>query len=127
MDSIIVLDGGRLVNYGSYEEVKMKSDSLLKQAEHDIEPSAQLEGQQNDSRQISEGEKYGTVNESGTIPSNALNVPRSNANRAVYSYYARAAGTLSLILLAIFTLMSSITTNYMSRLISILFIMACDN
>ena|SRR5450756_869753 len=124
MDAIVVLDDGRLVNYGSYEEVEMESANLIEQAEHDMESSAQLERQQDDSELGSEGETSGTVNESGATSSNVLNLQRSNGSWAVYSYYARAAGKLSLLLLAFFTLVSSITTNYMSRLLSIPFIIA---
>jgi hypothetical protein len=127
MDSIAVLDSGRLASYGSYQEVEIQSAKLLQQAEQEIGSVAQLEGHQNDVRHRPESETSGTVNQSGTSLSNMLNLQRSNGNWTVYSYYSRAAGSLSLLLLVLFTVMSSITANYMSKMLLASFIMACDN
>lgn len=121
MDAIVVLNGGRLVTHGSYDEVEMECANLLKQPEHDVEFSAQSAGPQNGPKQVSQRETFNTSNENGATPFDVLSLQRSNGSWAVYSYYARAAGTLSLLLLAFFTLISSIATNYMSKLFSAVF------
>jgi ATP-binding cassette subfamily C (CFTR/MRP) protein 1 len=108
MDAVVVLDNGKLAKYGSYEELEVQSANLL-HAEH-VEPKPQL-GQHDESKYRSEGETSGTVED----VADPADLQRSNGSWAVYSYYGRAAGTLSLLLLAIFTLTSSVTTNYMSE------------
>lgn len=116
MDSVVVLDNGRLVSHGLYKEVEKESANLLRHAEHEIGLISQSKEERKEFRHSLERETVASIHESVASPSNLLSVQRSNGSWGVYSYYAKSAGTLSLVLMALFTLTSSVTTSYMSRL-----------
>lgn len=116
MDTVVVLENGRLVSHGLYEEVEKEAASLLRNAEHEIGRISQSKEEREEFRNSLEREAVASTHESVASPSNLLNVQRSNGSWGVYSYYAKSAGTLSIVLMALFTLTSSVTTSYMSRL-----------
>ncbi|KAH8668572.1 ABC transporter [Xylariales sp. PMI_506] len=119
VDSIILLEGGRLVKYGSYAELEMEAVNPFEEAELDIESSAPLKDNHKDFEQQPDSRTSGTVDGSNTNLPDTMTLQRSTGNWTVYSYYARAAGKLSLVLLGLFTLLSSITSNYMTIWINV--------
>ncbi|PKK47316.1 hypothetical protein CI102_9091 [Trichoderma harzianum] len=106
MDSVVVLDNGRVAEADSYEHVKLRPRTLLEAAIVD-----------QDSEHIDEEEPNG----GGAIPSldedqkTALeqdSLHSRTGSWSVYSYYCRSVGAVSLVLWVIFTFVGAITASY---------------
>lgn len=117
MDSVVVLDNGRVAEADSYKHVKLRPGTLVETAMVD-----------QDSEHIDEDEPKS----SGAIPSvdedqeTALeqdSLHRRTGSWSVYSYYCRSAGAVSLVLWVIFTFIGAITASYTGRFADT--VMAC--
>ncbi|KAK3329761.1 P-loop containing nucleoside triphosphate hydrolase protein [Apodospora peruviana] len=111
MDMIAILDGGRLADYGSFEEIQSRSAALVELAESsfkvdDISPDVQNELE--DKSKSTELDHSWTLEEE---PSHQVDQARQSGSWSVYAYYSRSAGAFSMFLWASGTLLGAVATN----------------
>lgn len=115
MDSIVVLDKGKLAKVGPYEQVRPRSANIIAQAEM-IDDAA--------SESVDETADVGGPPGPGTseLPANDTSSAldknlkqRHNGSWSVYAYYARSAGVVPLIVWIVFTFVGAIGACYTSN------------
>lgn len=115
MDEIIVLDNGEVVDQGSYNEIMFRSAELVESedvtTQQDIESlEGAAEGHSHAHNRLTSQEPQ----DSTADDSIESDMQRRQGSWAVYTYYFRSAGAISMIFWAIFTLVGSVATSYMS-------------
>lgn len=124
MDEIIVLEGGKIGDIGSYSEIQSRGDlKLMAMTDDDVIESG--EEQQTATDEVSRDSKSPAMtqkpSDTTTRQATKPNFERRQGSWSVYAYYAyyaRSAGALSLSLWALFTILGAITSNYMTIWIS---------
>ncbi|EGZ74846.1 P-loop containing nucleoside triphosphate hydrolase protein [Neurospora tetrasperma FGSC 2509] len=121
MDEIIVLEGGKFADIGSYSEIQSRGDlKLMAMTDDDVIESG--EEQQSATDEVSRDSKSPATtqkpSDTTTRQATKPNFERRQGSWSVYAYYARSAGALSLSLWAFFTILGAITSNYMTIWIS---------
>ena len=111
MDSVVVLDNGRIADVDSYEHVKLRSATLINTATVD-QDSEHIEEDEPKS-----DEATSPVNEDQEIALEKDSLRRRTGSWSVYSYYCRSAGVWSLILWVIFTFIGAFTASYTGELL----------
>ncbi|KAK3403550.1 P-loop containing nucleoside triphosphate hydrolase protein [Sordaria brevicollis] len=119
MDEIVVLEGGKVVDIGSYSDIQTRGDLKLMAMTDDETIESNNEHFSTDKATKSKVQAI-TVKTSDAAqqPTKAPNLERRQGSWSVYAYYARSAGALGLFLWAFFTVLGSITSNYMTIWIS---------
>ncbi|KAJ4414158.1 hypothetical protein N0V85_003255 [Neurospora sp. IMI 360204] len=120
MDQIIVLEGGKIADIGSYSEIQSRGDlKLMVMADED---AIESEEQQSPTDEAPRDKTYATTPKPSDTTQQQQptkpNLERRQGSWSVYAYYARSAGALSLSLWAFFTVLGAITSNYMTIWIS---------
>lgn len=119
MDEIVVLEEGKVADTGLYSELQSRSDLKLMVTTDD---EAIESGEEQFATDEPPRNKIlaTTTNTPDTTqqPPKPPNLERRQGSWSVYAYYARSAGALSLFLWAFFTVLGSITSNYMTIWIS---------
>ncbi|POR31354.1 Uncharacterized protein TPAR_08439 [Tolypocladium paradoxum] len=112
MDSIAILDGGRLADYGSYDEVLSRSAALIEQAEvaEDLSPRSSNDIANTNEQPITESAPH--AEDAGGMPLDVPTSARRSGSWSVYTYYARSAGAASVFFWALFTVIGAVATNY---------------
>ncbi|KAM4064462.1 ABC transporter transmembrane domain-containing protein [Hirsutella rhossiliensis] len=114
MDSIIVLNEGRVVDSGSFEEVRSRNASLIQRIEISTDLSSIETDSDMETPARSEEEQERSV-PPALSPENGsadLNLNRRSGSWSVYGYYCRSAGNVPLIFWASFTIIGAVATNY---------------
>lgn len=111
-DTIIVMDEGRVVNQGSYEELKVRMPEIL----------ASIHMSEDDKTALTEGDTLVNPNSAGlaaeTANSKVLNLLRQQGSWSVYGYYFRSAGYILLMFSISCLLVECLGTNFSSTLSS---------
>nr|CAC28822.2 related to multidrug resistance-associated protein [Neurospora crassa] len=122
MDEIIVLEGGKIGDIGSYSEIQSRGDLKLMAMTDDDDVIESGEEQQSATDEVSRDSKSPAMTQKPSDTTNRQpikpNFERRQGSWSVYAYYARSAGALSLSLWAFFTVLGAITSNYMTIWIS---------
>ncbi len=112
MNSVIVLDNGRVTDADSYEHVRLCSAVLADTVTVD-QGCAPIEedgrGANGTTPSINEDQETALEQDS---------LRRRTGSWSVYSYYCRSAGVASVILWAIFTFVGAVTGSYTGKLLS---------
>ena len=121
MDTVVVLQGGRLADHGPYENIRTRVAVIIGQEEAEIKPGTEfLDGENNIEKQP--GPSNPTSPVSGTDERMSLEVAdpqRRQSNWTVYHYYFRSVGTLIMTLWVSFTVLGAVTASLTSKLLSI--------
>ncbi|POR36613.1 Uncharacterized protein TPAR_03195 [Tolypocladium paradoxum] len=110
MDSIVVLDNGRLADFGPYKEVRLRSAALIEQADAEVTPTSDSadETAHVDKPCSPESPQLPTEHAASASSPGQDIKRRRDGSWSVYSYYARSAGTMSVVLWIVFTLIGAI-------------------
>lgn len=108
MDTIVVLDNGRIADQGTFEEVQQRSAGLIAQAEASLEvdeesskiQSATEEGPLHQAQRSLSETDDSNVQEGGE--------GRQSGNWSVYAYYCKSAGALSMFLWVLGTMLGAV-------------------
>ncbi|KAL7904095.1 ABC transporter [Trichoderma velutinum] len=106
MDSVVVLDNGRVAEADSYEHVRLRPGTILETAIVDQDSAYIDEDEPKRSRAIPSVDE----NQETALEQDLLH--RRMGSWSVYSYYCRSAGAVSLVLWVIFTFVGAITASY---------------
>lgn len=121
MDTVTVLQGGRLADHGPYENIRTRVAVIIGQEEAEIKPGIEfLHGENNIEKHLGPSNPTGPV--SGTDERMSLEVAdpqRRQSNWTVYQYYFRSVGTLIMSLWVSFTVLGAVTASLTSKLLSI--------
>lgn len=109
---IIVLDEGRIVDNGSYEELRHRMPEIMlsSQMTQDIAPV--FSEDEDSSQPLLKGEK--AINTAKATTSEALDMLRQQGSWSVYGYYFRSAGYGSLALWAVAVLIECFGSSFIS-------------
>jgi ATP-binding cassette, subfamily C (CFTR/MRP), member 1 len=117
MDTIVVLDSGKVADFGPYEDVRLRSASLIEQSAATLTVSDSVSDGRDeaDDKTTSKASKVAVV-EDDEIAAQKANLSRQNGSWSVYKYYSKSAGASTMILWAFFTLIGAVTTNIIRKL-----------
>jgi len=117
MDTIVVLDSGKVADCGPYEDVRLRSASLIEQSAATLTVSDSVsDGSEGaDDKTTSKASKVAVV-EDDEIVAQRANLSRQNGSWSVYKYYSKSAGASTVILWAFFTLIGAVTANIIRKL-----------
>lgn len=115
MDSIAILDGGRLADYGSYEEVRSRSAALIEQAEVTEDLLPRNTDDITNAAEQANLEHTPLVDDADGTPPEAVTLERRSGSWSVYTYYARSAGVVSVLFWSLSTVIGAVATNYTSK------------
>ena len=115
MDEIIVLDNGEVADQGSYNEIMFRSAELVESEDVTSQQDSEIleaapEGREHTHDRLTSQATHGSTADDAV----ESDLRRRQGSWAVYTYYFRSAGALSMIFWAIFTSVGSVATNYMS-------------
>lgn len=114
MDSVVVLDKGRVFDSGSLEGVRSRNASLFRRIEVSTEPSSTESINGIEAAAQNEDENERRVSPKlfpEAIPADKT-LNRRSGSWFVYGYYCKSAGNLPLIFWGFFTIIGAIATNY---------------
>jgi len=120
MDSIVVLDGGKVADIGSYEEVLLRSASLVEQAE----ASLGVGDRSSDTESVLDGESNSKTSDlapEADIMVQQPNFTRRSGSWSVYKYYIQSAGLTTVFFWIFFTFVGAAFASVMRKL-SLLFV-----
>lgn len=112
MDSIIVMDSGRVVDTGSYEEIFDRSARLVEQAEAEVQaaekPQEEKGGDGDDStpRLAERGAETAPLTQQE-------DTTRRSGSWSVYKYYIKSAGITTVLFWILFTFVGAVFTSVM--------------
>jgi ATP-binding cassette, subfamily C (CFTR/MRP), member 1 len=107
MDRIIVLNRGQIADMGPYEEILQRSTGLVEQTEGSLGIS---EG-------VSDVESRHEANlkSAEATPQESLDLTRRTGSWAVYRYYARSAGLVTVFFWIFWTFVGAVFTSVMRK------------
>jgi len=115
VDSVVVLDNGSVADVGSYEQLKLRSATLMEKVSSVIEDSeANGEDDENDGSNSDDTSPVAADDDQSMVTEQDGDDKRDRS-WAVYSYYCRSASALSLILWGAFTFIGAIASSATSR------------
>lgn len=119
MDEIIVLKNGKVVDSGSYNEIRSRGVELAESEELTVEPDQEClqysaDGQGGINKPSASQIAAPTEN-CETVDSAGVDLRRRQGSWSVYAYYCRSAGALCVISWAAFTLIGAVASNFMSK------------
>lgn len=105
MDTIVVLDSGRVADFGPYEDVRLRSASLIEQSAATLTVSNSVSGgsDEADDKTTSKTAKVADI-EDDEMDAQKANLARQDGSWSVYKYYSKSAGASTMMLWALFTL-----------------------
>ena len=117
MDTIVVLESGKVADFGSYEEVRLRSAGLIEQAAAVLNLSDSVSGDidEADDEPTSKASNVSDV-EADEMAIQKANLSRQNGSWSVYNYYAKSAGASTILFWAFFTLVGAVTANIIRKL-----------
>jgi ATP-binding cassette, subfamily C (CFTR/MRP), member 1 len=117
MDTIVILNSGKVADSGPYEDVRLRSASLIDQSAATLTVSDSVSDGSNeaDDKTTSKASKVAVV-EDDEIAAQKANLSRQNGSWSVYKYYSKSAGASTMMLWAFFTLIGAITANIIRKL-----------
>lgn len=118
MDTIVVLDSGRLADSGSYQEIQIRSASLIEQAEASLEvDDMSPEANNAIEEQLEPHSKIASaVSNPEDLTSQEADQGRQAGSWSVYAYYSRSAGTFSIFLWSLGTVLGAVFNNIARKL-----------
>ncbi|KAJ3497293.1 hypothetical protein NLG97_g2019 [Lecanicillium saksenae] len=108
MDSVVVMENGRVTDADSFEQVKLRSPELLKATTTDEAPEHTEEDEPNATARAA------SIDEDPETALEQDSLRRRTGSWSVYSYYGRSAGATSLTLWIIFTFIGAVAGSYTS-------------
>lgn len=117
MDAIVVLDSGKVADFGPYEDVRLRSASLIEQSAATLTVSDSVSDGSDDAddRTTSKTPKVADV-EDAEMDAQKANLARQDGSWSVYKYYSKSAGASTMIMWALFTLCGAVTANVIRKL-----------
>lgn len=117
MDTIVVLDSGKVADFGPFEDVRLRSASLIEQsaATLTVSDSGSDGIDEADDKTTSKASKVAGV-EDDEMDAQKANLARQDGSWSVYKYYSKSGGASVMIWWALFTLLSAVTTNIIRKL-----------
>jgi len=116
MDAIVVLDSGRLVDSGSFEDIRLRSASLIEQAEASIEIDDMSPETNNAVEEQFHSKTLSAGSNTEDLTSQEMDQGRQSGSWSVYAYYSRSAGTVSIFLWVFGTILGAVFTNIARKL-----------
>lgn len=123
MDSVVVLEGGRLTNCGPCREIQGEESYVFGPEEAVLKPETQSVDERRDTGEDSDSETLRGSSSPGTITAQQFSLQRQTGNWSVYKYYSRTAGRWVLIIWALFTISEAVFANF-ARELNLLYIQA---
>lgn len=116
-DTIVVLDSGRVADFGPYEDVRLRSASLIEQSAATLTVSNSVSGgsDEADDKTTSKTAKVADI-EDDEMDAQKANLARQDGSWSVYKYYSKSAGASTMMLWALFTLSGAVTANVIRKL-----------
>jgi len=130
MDTIVVLDDGKIADTGSYHEVLVQSADLVQQAEATLEIGSETvkESTRVQSEEDDSGDQAPPPPPPAEEPMTAQqdNLARQQGSWSVYRYYYQSAGAISVFFWAFFTLLGAVSINIMREFLDSVALLACS-
>ncbi|KAM7205481.1 P-loop containing nucleoside triphosphate hydrolase protein [Naviculisporaceae sp. PSN 640] len=108
MDSIVVLENGRLADQGSFEEIRMRSGSLIEHAEASVQAGDEPSEIENPTEDSVLSKAQSNISETENLILQEGGSGRQSGNWSVYTYYCKSAGAPSMFMWALGTIMSAV-------------------
>lgn len=107
----MVLEKGQVVDHGSYDEIILRTPDLI---EEEVSPASDItfvDAQPNFDEQTHPDNENASLLSEERVQEEVLSW-KQDGSWSVYSYYYKSAGTLSIFLWALCTIISAVSTNY---------------
>ena len=116
MDTIVLLDSGKVADFGSYEEVRLRSAGPVKPAAATFNLSGSVSGSidEVDDEPTSKAPKVSGI-EDDEMATQEANLSRQNGSWLVYNYYAKSAGASIILFSAFFPLVGAVAANIIRK------------
>lgn len=118
MDMIVALNDGRLLDSGSYKEIRERRPEILKMEDDDFYRSYRDPGEEPSPLDLeiapNIAKPAAQIKSNQVSDSSSLTLRRQKGNWGVYVYYAKKAGRLSIFLWALSTLVGAVSNAYSS-------------
>lgn len=115
MDSVVVLDNGSVADVGSYEQLKLRSATLMEKVSSVIEDLEADDEDDEDDGSNSDDASPVAVDDDQSVVTEEHGDDKRDRSWAVYSYYCRSASVLSLVLWGTFTFIGAIASSATSK------------
>lgn len=114
MDTLVLLESGKLVDCGSYEEIRVRRPGVIDQEATRFDTESRAEEIEADSPLEHETSQAARLVDGDEVDPEEVNLQRRYGSWAVYAYYSRSAGFWTILLWAFFTLIGAVAASLTS-------------